>query len=212
MSTIRAIAYGSILAAALAGSVGCNLIVPLAVLGQPPTQKVAAEFDKLAGTKALVLVWAEDDTRFDYPNVRIEVGAYVANHIESHVDGVSFVPARQVEEYVESHAGASHDPVAIGRHFGVDRVIHVVLLEFTMRDREMAQFHRGRVRASVAVYDLRDPSGTPQRYALSDVFVVYPEHRPIGFDANAPTIVRQKTYEAFADTVGRKFYAYDKEI
>ncbi|MBN1488401.1 MAG: hypothetical protein JXA69_00665 [Phycisphaerae bacterium] len=212
MSSTRVILYGGILAALLTGSAGCNWIIPLAVLGQPPTQKVAAEFDKLAGTKALILVWAEEDTRFDYPNVRLEVGAYVAHHLEAHVEGVHFIPPRQVEDYVESHAGASHDPVAVGRHFGVDRVIHVVLLEFTMRDREMAQFHRGRVRASVAAYDLRDPSGTPQRYALADVFVVYPENRPIGFDANAPTVVRQKTYEAFADAVGRKFYAYEKEI
>ena len=101
---------------------------------------------------------------------------------------------------------------AAGRYFRADKVIHITLLEFSMRDREMAHFYRGRVRASVAVYDLKDKSGTTQRYALTDVAVVYPETRSQGFDGTSAQVVRQKTYEVFADSVGRKFYVYDKEV
>ena len=79
-----------------------------------------------------------------------------------------------------------------------------------MRDREMAQFYRGRVRASTAVYDLKDPSGQVQRYSLTDVFVTYPPDRPVGFDNTAATVVRQKTYEALADAIGRKFKKKEK--
>ena len=106
----------------------------------------------------------------------------------------------------------TQDPDAVGRRFHADKVIHITLLEFSMRDHEMAHFYRGRVRASVAVYDLKDKSGTTQRYALTDVVVTYPERQSLGFDGTTAQIVRQKTYEAFADAVGRKFYPYDKEV
>jgi hypothetical protein len=211
MNRARGVVAGLALAAALASSMGCNLLVPLALINQPPTEKVPAEFNKLEGTKALVLVWAEPDTLFDYPNVRLELGAYLADYLKAHVKDVQFVPPRQVEDYIQRQAGAAQDAEAIGRQFHVDRVIQITLLEFSMRDREMAHFYRGRIRASVAVYDLKDKSGTTQRYALTDTFVTFPPDRPVGFDRTSAQIVRQKTYEAFADAVGRKFYVYDKE-
>lgn len=212
MRSARGVFLASGLAVLSAASAGCNLLVPLAIAGRPPTEKVPAEFSKLEGSKAMVLVWAEPDVLFDYPNVRLELGAYVAEHLKAHVKDVQFIPARQVEEYIERQGGMTQDPEAAGRYFHVDKVIHLTLLEFSMRDREMAHFCRGRVRASVAVYDLKDKSGTTQRYALSDVNVIYPEKQAVGFDGTAPQVIRQKTYEAFAEAVGRKFYAYDKEV
>jgi hypothetical protein len=211
MIRVRGVSLGFVVAAALAASTGCNLLKPLAMMAPPPTERVPAEFDKLDGSKAIVLVWAEPDVLFDYPNVRLELGAYVADYLRTHVKDVQFLAARQVEDYVERQASMTQDPVAIGRHFHVDKVIHITLIEFSMRDREMAHFYRGRVRASVAVYDLKDKSGTPQRYALTDASVTYPENQPMGMDSSAAQVVRQKTYETFADTVGRKFYAYDRE-
>lgn len=212
MLRLRSLPLVSALLALSAASTGCNLLMPLAMLSDPPTEKVPAEFSKLEGSKVAVLVWAEPDVLFDYPNVRLELGSYVTEHIKAHVKNVQFVSPRQVEEYVERQGSMTQDAEAAGRHFHADKIIHITLLEFSMRDREMAHFYRGRVRASVAVYDLKDKSGTMQRYALSDVVVAYPEKRPEGFDSTAAQTVRQKTYEAFADAVGRKFYAFNKEV
>lgn len=203
---------GTGLTAALAMTAGCNWIVPMGVLSAPRTEKVPAEFDKLAGSKAVILVWAEPDTLFDYPNVRLELNTYIAAQVKSRLSDVRFVPPRDVEDYLQRSTSSTQDPLAVGQHFAADKVVHVVLLEFSMRDREMAHFYRGRIRASVTAYDLKDKSGTPQRYTLSDVFVVYPPDRPVGFDASAATVVRQKTYESFADAVGRKFYNYEREL
>jgi hypothetical protein len=200
------------LAAVLMMTAGCNWLVPIGVLTAPRTEKVPAEFDKLAGSKALILVWAEPDTLFDYPNVRLEVNEHVAAQIKTRLSDVRFVPAKDVEDYLQRSTSSTQDPLAVGQHFAADKVIHVVLLEFSMRDREMAHFYRGRIHASVTVYDLKDKSGTPQRYTLNEVSVVYPPDRPVGFDASAATVVRQKTYESFADVVGRKFYSYDKDL
>lgn len=197
-------------AVALTGGCG-NLLGAMAVASQTPTEKVAAEYDKLEGAKALVLVWAEPDVLFDYPNIRLEISAYLSDYLKAHVKGVQLIPARQVEDYVERLSTSTQDPEAAGRYFHVDKVIHVTMLEFSMRDREMAHFYRGRARASIAVYDLKDKSGTTQRYALTDVSVVYPPKDPVGFDNTTAQMVRQKTYEAFADAVGRKFYVWERE-
>lgn len=194
----------------LAAGGGCNWLTPLAVVTEDPKETVAAEFDKLAGKRATILVWAESDTLFEYPHVRLETSAYLASHLKAHVPGVKITSERLVEEHLDKLASSTPDPIAVGREFSSDIVIYVTLLEFSMRDREMAQFYRGRVRASVVVYDLKDKSGTPQRYALTDVLAVYPADRPIGFDNTAASIVRQKTYETLAELIGRKFFSWDK--
>ncbi len=211
MSVARIVLRGLAVCGIAAGVTGCQALVPLAILGQAQTQKMPAEFDKLAGAKAVVLVWAEPDVLFDYPNVRLEIGSYVGDHLKAHVKDLRLVPPRQVEDYVERLPGSTQDPEACGRQFHADKVIHITLMEFSMRDRELAHFYRGRIRASIAVYDLKDKSGTTQRYTLADAAVVYPEKNPVGFDRTAAQVVRQKTYEAFADAVGRKFYVWEKE-
>lgn len=199
------------LIAAACGTAGCQLLTAAAVAtSEDPKEEVAAEFSKLAGKRAMVLVWAESDTLFEYPHVRMEVGAYLADHLKARIPDVRFIPARKVEEYIERLATYTQDPQDAGREFSVDLVIHITLLEFSMRDREMAQFYRGRVRASTAVYDMKDPSGQVQRYSLTDVFVQYPPDRPVGFDKTAATVVRQKTYEVLADAIGRKFYTWER--
>ncbi len=211
MTGVRCVLLIGVSVAILAGASGCNWFVPMAVASQAPTEKVPAEFDKLPGSKAVVLVWADQDTLFDYPKVRLELGAYIGDYLKTRVKDVRLISPQQVEEYLERQGSSAQDPEAAGQYFSADKVIHVTLLEFSMRDREMAHFYRGRVRASVAVYDLKDKSGTTQRYTLSDAAVVYPEKDPVGFDATAAQVVRQKTYEAFADAVGRKFCAHERE-
>lgn len=197
---------------ACAGSAGCNWMLPLAMATAPHSQKIPPEYAKLPGRTAAVVVIADQETLYDYPNVRLELSSYVTDLLKSRVRDARFIAPRRIEDFLQSEEGSNEDPQVIGRHFDADMVIQVMLLEFSMRDPELATFCRGRITASVTVFDLTDPNGVAQRTALKDVEVVYPTDRPVGYEANMANIVRQKTYEAFADAVGRKFYEYEKEI
>jgi hypothetical protein len=92
-------------------------------------------------------------------------------------------------------------------------VIHVSVYRLTLRDPGMAHFWRGRLGASVEVIDLSGPEDAlPERVPLGEVDVVEPEERPIGM-ANATALqIRQQTYDAFTQKVGRKFHDYERPL
>ena len=59
---------------------GCNWLIP-GVLMTEHKRTNPAEFDKLAGKRVVVLVWAEPETLFDYPHVRLELSSYIADKL-----------------------------------------------------------------------------------------------------------------------------------
>ena len=71
---------------------GCNLLTPIAFLG-PHQRKVAAEFDKLEGKRTLIMVWAEPETLFDYPHIRLELATYIGDKLVAGLKDCDLVDA-----------------------------------------------------------------------------------------------------------------------
>ena len=199
---------GVALLAVLAG--GCNYLLPLAFLGNPK-EKVPPEFDKLAGKRALILVWAHPATLFDYPHVQFELANYVGDKLQAELKNTTVVDPVRVADYRERTLEGSPDPQVVGREFDADMVVYIELLQFQIRDPDAPDYLRARIEASIAVYDLhaeRDQSGV---YQLKPVDVVYPEHSGVLFNSSNSTTVRQAAYLLFAEKVARKFYEYEEE-
>jgi hypothetical protein len=190
---------------------GCNLLLPLAFLGNPK-QKIAPEFDKLAGTRALILVWADPATLFDYPHVQLELANYVGDKITAELKNTKIVDPVQVADYRERTLTTSPDPEVVGRQFNADMVVYLELLRFQIRDPDAPDYLRARLEASVAVYDLRAERDEPGVYQLKPVEIVYPERGGLLFSASNSTQVRQAAYVLFAEKVARKFYEYEEEL
>src|SRR3972149_1636065 len=131
----------------------CNLLTPLAVLGQH-TKKISPEFDKLAGKRVAVLVWTEPATLFDYPHSRFELATYIGDKLYAEMGqrnlATQVVDPRDVEDYLQKNLDAQIDPYAVGRQFKADFVVYLELLEFQIRDPQSPQFLRGRIQASVS--------------------------------------------------------------
>ncbi|MCH7799222.1 MAG: peptide chain release factor 1 [Planctomycetes bacterium] len=83
---------------------GCNWLTPLIFIGEHK-KEISAEFDKLPGTRVVILVWAPPETRFDYPHVRRELATHVADKLAAEMsrrgagDTAAFV--RMSKEYAE---------------------------------------------------------------------------------------------------------------
>ena len=190
---------------------GCNLLIPLAMLGNPK-QKIAPEYDKLPNARTLVVVWADRATLFDYPHVRLELATYVRDKIAAELKGADLVDPVAVADYQERTLGGSLDPEEVGREFDAALVVYIELLQFQIRDPEAPDFLRARIEASVAVYDLKADPDEPRIQHLKPVEVLYPERGGILFSATNSATVRQATYVLFAEQVARKFYEYEEEL
>lgn len=203
-----ALLIGAVLAT---GTGGCDWLVPLAFLGEH-REKIPAEFDKLKGKTVAIVVWAAQETLFDYPHVRLELGLHIGERIRAELRDVRIVDGRRIEDHVQRSLLDAIDPEEIGRRFDCDMVVYVELLEFQMRDPDAPDFLRADIRASVAVYDLRVDPDEPKRYELEEVTAVYPPNHPLLFNETNALVVRKEAYELFAEMVARKFYKYKVEM
>lgn len=190
---------------------GCNLLVP-GILMTEHKRTNPAEFGKLVGKRVLVLVWAEPETLFDYPHVRLELSTYIADKLRAKVKDIVLVEPIEVEDRLERTLGGDAGPEQIGRHFEADMVVYLELLDFQIRDPDVPDLVQARIGASVCVHDLTvDPDDTGF-YELTPVHITEPEGEPRLMSQGNVVQVRRDAYLKFAEVVARKFYAWEEMI
>lgn len=188
---------------------GCKLIAaPFLMWQDEPTKKVAAEFPHLSGKRVCILVWADLNTQFEYPHVRLELSEHIAAAMQGNVKGVTFVPNRQTVDYQNSNPDwdKSH-PAAVGQRLGADRVLMVELSQYAMREPDSPHLYRGRIAAMVKVYDAAQPDMEPSYRA--PVETVFPPDSA-GKYGTSENAIRLATMEAFARDVAGKFH--DRQV
>lgn len=199
------------LAAVLVGAVvlgGCSWLTPLIYMGQHK-EEVYAEFNKLSGKTVAVAVWADQETLFDYPHVRMELGLHIADRLWSNVPDIKLVDGRRIEDHMQRNLANSVDPIDIGKRFDSEMVIYAELLDFQIRNPDSPEFLDPRIYASITVYDLTADPDEPKQYELLPVEVDQPEAL---FNDTSAQIARKALYEQFADTVAKKFYDHKVDM
>jgi hypothetical protein len=194
-----------------AAPLGCNWLVPFIFIGEHK-RSVPAEFDKLAGKRVLVLVWAESATLFDYPHVRYELASYVGDKIRASVKDCDVVDPRKVEDALQRTLEVAADPREIGRQFEADMVLYMELTLFQIRDQDAPDLLKGKVSAALTVYDLNADADETGEYVLDPVDTTYPDSQPIMMSAQNHMIVRREVYARFSETVARKFHEHKVDL
>jgi len=196
----------------LAGASGCAATGALLAMTVPDTEKVAPEFNRLPDHSTLIHVYALPEIRWAYDKVRLDLAAYLSGYLQQNVKDVTIVDCIRVEDYMESNPESENDPVGVGKQFNADMVIQLSVHKLSVRDPGMAHFYRGRLAASVVVYDLTRKNEPPERIPLQDVEVAVPEEGAVGIVDQTATQVRQQTYVAFVTKVGKKFHEHERPI
>lgn len=184
---------------------GCQAFaLPFLLWGEEPTKTVPAEYPYLENKKICVLVWAEMDTLFEYPNVQWELAEHLRVAMEASIKGVTFVPARQVVDLQRKEPGWERTPPAkIGERLKADRVLVIELTQYATREPDNPHLYRGRISGYLKLYDVSKPDSAP--LYRSEIATLYPP------DGSAPygstdSSVRKAAMEAFAQEVAGKFY------
>lgn len=186
-------------------SAGCRIFAaPFLLFGEEPTEEVKAEWPHLPGKHIAVLIWADSNTRFEYPNVCLELAEHLRVAMEPHLVRASFVPVRDVVEYQRSNPDWDlEDPAALGARFRADRVLLVELTQYTTREPEATHLLRGSIASSIKVYDCGLPASEP--LYRTTVETVFPEEGASTWGTNESDL-RLSTMEAYSLKVARKFY------
>lgn len=190
---------------------GCRaLATPWILTGEEPTRRVRAEFPHLKGKKIAIVVWADSDTRFEYPFVRLELSEHIKSELESRIDNVTFCSNRQVVALQDRDPDWDRRPPArLGEQLGADRVLSVEVSQYTMREPESRHLLRGRIAAQVMVYDATRPSAG--YLYKTEISVVHPD-KSDGRWGNNEAAIRRETMEAFAHALVKRFYDHDEKV
>lgn len=187
---------------------GCNIFMPLFLMGQHK-ERIPAEYDKLAGKTVAIAVWADQETLFDYPYVRMELALHIADQLTSNMKDLKVADGRLVEDYMQRNLSNAVDPIGIGRKFKCDSVVYLELLDFQIRDPDSPDFLEPVIRASVTVYDLKTDPDEPKTVELTPVEV---KQQGQLFNETSAQIARKGLYEEFAAKVAQKFYEHKVEM
>ncbi|MBN1342455.1 MAG: hypothetical protein JXQ73_07230 [Phycisphaerae bacterium] len=195
-------------------SVGCNLVsLPYVLFAPDPTQKVSAEFAHLKGKRVIILVWAEQATLYEYPNVQIETASHIRYYLREQFQDLDVVSPKEVDRYMKAHPDwATEHPSRIARHFKANCAMMVELMEFTTREPGSPNLFRGRARGRIVVYDLAGQEDQPKGIALKPAEATYPPDQPIGVLRADDRTIRAETYKEFGRSVARKFYDHEVKL
>lgn len=210
-ATTRIALVGAALAMVCASSGGCQLGYFL--VDPEKEQKVKAEYDRLGTRKLAVVVWADQSTLDIYPRARRRVARAVSYYMKKHLPKARLVDAEAVVRLQEER-GASWEGLSAGklcRELECELILRLDLLEYTTRASSTRELRKGRIRATLNLYEGGDDTYDEAVYE-TEVTTVYPPASLHGVPDQDESQILHETVEAFAEAVSRKFYDHGKSM
>jgi hypothetical protein len=184
---------------------GCNFFggVFSDVAGQP----VPAQYTGMQKKSILILVYTDSSTEFLYPQARREVSSFVGFEIRKHLPKSKLLDSSTVIAYQNNTPGWDALPVkTIGKHFGVDRVLYIEIIQYHTHSPGARHLMRGHIEAHIAVYNTHLPGSG--RVFSTQINTYWPKSGPepvFHTDSNA---VLYNTLQRFSQSVVRCFYPW----
>ena len=176
-------------------------------------KSVKAEYSKIGDRRVAVVVWSDHATRDMYPQVRYQVCKAVTYDLHKNLPSARFVEADEVRKLQERDSGDWENTPSkqLCERLKCDLLIRVDLLDFTTRATEAKELRKGRIRATVQVYDGEQPGSEIPAYQ-TDVLVTYPPKSLHGVPDMEETEILHETVQLFGQTVGKKFYDHGESL
>lgn len=192
---------------ALFAQAGCNMLAyPAMLAAEAQTEKVPAEFSRLADKKVAIVVWSDAGTLYQFPHIRLELASQLAYQMAGQLKTVSIVAPQEIADYQSRNPNWDAMPAwQIGRQFEADYVIFVEILEYSTREPRTPGLFHGMAKASVVVHDVADPTA---RWTLTPVSADFPLRRTTSMNSDDQMVHRQ-LIEMLAGQITTKFYEHE---
>ncbi len=168
---------------------------------------VKAEYGKIGSRRVAVVVWADRPTMDLYPRARRRVCDAVVWEMKKHLPKAGFVKCEKVED-LQERSGIDWEAMSqseICKHLSCDLAIRIDLMEYTTRAADTRELRKGRLSATVNLYQ-PDSEGREDAVYTTDVVATYPPtSEPSVTEKSDGDLLRAAT-ELFAQDVVKKFY------
>jgi len=213
LASVRRLILPCGLLVAAAASAGCSsegMKYMAYLLFGSQDQEVKAEFDGLSGKTVAVVVYTDQRTQYEYPDLNLTLSSAICGRLKDNVKKIKLIPAARVVHYQDQNIyWPEMDKTELGKALGADYVLYVPLEEFATRVPDSSYLYRGRATCESSVYDVSKPPREARVYKSNDkIRVIYPEHEPDGTVNGNDRQIREETEARFAERVAWKFYKH----
>jgi hypothetical protein len=171
---------------------------------------VAAQYNGIASHSVAIVVYADDATLWEYASAREDVSAFIAQRLRMDIPTCRLVNYRDVAQWQDETLHWEALQVKdIGKHFSVDRVIYIELLEYSAHEPGASDLLRGRIRASAKVYETNTPGDNPAWHGQFETF--FPTDGPADISRTNELTVRKMALEFFSKKVVDCFYDHNEK-
>jgi len=172
---------------------------------------VKAEYAKIGHRKVAVVVWADRVAIDTDPRARRRVCDAVIYDMKKNLSNAKFVTGQEIEDFQE-HSGLDWEgmtQIDTCKQLKCDMVLRIDVLDYTTRSREAHELRRGRVRATVNLYEAE--SGEQSVYS-TDVTASYPpKGKQAATDLTDSELLREAITQ-FGQAVGQKFHDHQVSL
>jgi hypothetical protein len=188
---------------------GCQLAYFLS----PEQEKdVKAEYSKLGKQTVAVLVWADQSTLDEDPQVRQRISKAVAYYLKKNLPEAKFVASDEVAAMQRSsRQWEEMSTQELCEKLKCDLLFRIDLLEYTTRAADVKELRKGRVRATISLYE-GHLGGIPEAVYESEVVATYPPSSKHGVPDLEDADLLHETIEHFAEVTARKFYDHKESL
>jgi len=192
---------------------GCGFFKWISYVTFPwqPGKTVRAEFEGLPGHSVAVVVYADENTQYQYPLVQLNLSALIGAELRGNVNGVTVTEPQKVVSYQKQNVHWDEmDRTALGKALGAEYLLSVALIEFATVEEGYLDLLRGRITGQARLYRTNLPEQQACVWRGKDIRVSFPKTPTARAGSNEGTI-RLKVMRMFARRLGQKFYKHKKE-
>jgi hypothetical protein len=201
----RALLAATLLAAPLTLT-GCFLF---AASQEMSGEKVTAQYTGLPDKSIAIVIYTDQATTNEFPAAREELSSFIAAQIHEHIPTARMLDYHEVINWQDDTLNwFGLTEKEIGKHFSVDRVLYIELLDYSISPNRGYGDLQGHIRAECKVFETDSKIDAP---AWTDVVdVSYPKDHPLDASQASPEGVRSHTLADFSDEVVKRFYDHQK--
>jgi hypothetical protein len=174
----------------------------------------AAPYPGLANKSLAIVVYAPIATLDEFPGAREEISSFVATQIRGNMPTTALVDPRQVVSWQDSTFNWQNlSPSDFGKHFQVQRVLVIQILDYSTKRPLGVSNLQGRLRAQCLIFDTPKsaPDAPPETSLPAPVWsglvdAAWPSGKPLDPTQTNENAVRLRTLESFSDLLVRFFY------
>ena len=173
------------------------------------THATGTAYAGLADQSTAIVVWAPPATLDEYP-AREEIATFVATQMRGHMPTTRLVDPQDVVRWQDDTLNWGNLSAGeIGRHFKVERVLMIQVLDYSTRRPLGVSNLQGRLRAQCRIYDTAQAAAAPGTAAWTGlVDAAWPSGKPLDPTQINEAAVRQRTLDTFAEALVRYFYEH----